>query len=112
MKPMFQRIGPWLLLAFITAVASAHALSQPAPRDDPKKSADELPDGEGKKILMAACSTCHGLEEVTKFRGYYTKDDWRDIVVTMVKYGAELKEGEREVLIDYLGLHLSKQEGR
>lgn len=71
---MFQRVVPWVLLVFIgTAVGTAGAQSQPPPRDDTKRGADELPDGEGKKILMIACTTCHGLEEVTKFRGYYTR---------------------------------------
>ena len=45
-----------------------------------------------------------------KFRGYNTKDEWRDVVVTMVKYGAELKEPEIEVLVDYLGKHFSKNQ--
>lgn len=71
----------------------------------------ELPEGDGKKIIERACTTCHGVAEITKFRDYYTKDDWRDIVTTMVKYGAELKDGESEVLVEYLGKHLSKKEG-
>ena len=68
----------------------------------------ELPEGDGKAILQRACTTCHGLDEVVKFREYYTKDDWRDVVGTMVKYGAELKDGEPDVLVDYLGKYFSK----
>ena len=70
---------------------------------------DELPDGEGKKILIASCATCHDLSEVTKFRGYYTRAQWRDIVVTMVEYGAPVEAKQVEVLADYLALHLGRK---
>jgi len=70
---------------------------------------DELPDGEGKKILLASCTSCHDLEEVTKFRGFYARDEWRDIVATMVDYGAKLKEGEANVLVEYLAKTLGKE---
>ncbi len=70
---------------------------------------DDLPDGDGKKILQAQCATCHELTEVTKFRGYYTSAQWRDIVKTMVEYGAELKEAEVETLVEYLTQHLGRR---
>lgn len=105
---MFRRAVPWLLLAFVCLVAgSVRAQSQAPPREETKP--EELPEGEGKAILQRACTTCHDLAEVTKFRTYYSKADWRDIVVTMVKYGADLKDGESEVLVNYLGEHLSKK---
>ncbi len=71
---------------------------------------DELPDGPAKKVLQRACTTCHDLEEVTKFKGYYTRAQWRDIVVTMRDYGATLDEGEVEPLADYLFAALGKKE--
>jgi mono/diheme cytochrome c family protein len=87
---------------FIAALLSVHASSQTsAPSDD-------LPEGEGKKILLAQCTSCHALTEVTKFRGYYNRAQWRDIVVTMVEYGADLKNAEIELLADYLAQYLGK----
>jgi hypothetical protein len=83
-------------ILFICAIVSA------APGDD-------LPDGEGKRILLASCTSCHELDEVTKFRGYYTKAQWRDIVNTMVEYGAAMRTGEDEVLVEYLAQHLGKK---
>ena len=65
--------------------------------------------GEGKKILVASCTTCHDLSEVTKFRGYYDRKQWRDIVVTMMEYGAPVDERQVDVLADYLAQHLGKQ---
>ena len=90
-------------MVFVAGLLSVPTSSQtPAP-------ADELPDGDGKKILQAQCSSCHELTEVTKFRGYYNRAQWRDIVVTMVEYGADLKKAEIETLADYLAQHLGKQ---
>jgi hypothetical protein len=70
---------------------------------------DDLPDGEGKKILLASCTSCHELTEVTKFRGYYNRQQWRDIVFTMMEYGAPIDEKQVEVLADYLTAHLGKR---
>lgn len=70
---------------------------------------EDLPDGEGKKILLASCTACHDLSEVTKFRGYYDRKQWRDIVVTMMEYGAPVDEKQVDILADYLAKHLGKQ---
>ena len=70
----------------------------------------ELPEGPGRTMLMTACTTCHELKEITKFRGFYTRDEWRDIVTTMVKYGAVVKEDDVPVLVDYLFKNFGKKE--
>src|SRR5262249_49500791 len=41
--------------------------------------------GEGRKILDTACTTCHTLDEVKKFRGFFKREEWQDVVTTMVK---------------------------
>jgi hypothetical protein len=71
---------------------------------------DELPDAPGRKVLLRACTTCHDLDEVTKFKGYYTRTQWKDIVVTMKEYGATLDEAEVEPLAEYLFAALGKKE--
>jgi cytochrome c5 len=86
----------------------------PAPATAPSTTAaaassDQLPDGAGRQILMSACVACHGLREVTKFRGFYTRQQWRDIVLTMVDYGAPVGEKDAEVLTDYLTETLGKK---
>jgi virginiamycin B lyase len=90
------------VLALVAAMLSVPASSQSS------TPSEDLPDGEGKKILQSQCTSCHELSEVTKFRGYYNRAQWRDIVVTMVEYGADLKKTEIEVLADYLAQHLGK----
>jgi cytochrome c5 len=74
-----------------------------------RQGGDDLPEGDGKKILQASCTMCHDLTEVTKFKGYYTRDEWRDVVKTMVAYGAMVKPGDAEVLVEYLAKNLGKK---
>jgi hypothetical protein len=64
-----------------------------------------LPAGPGRPILQTHCTWCHDLRDVTKLRGYYTRPQWKDVVVTMVEYGAAVKPDEVEVLADYLNEH-------
>jgi cytochrome c553 len=92
------------LVALVTVAAwSSSAPHAAAP-------GDELPDGAGKKVLLRACTACHDLEEVTKFKGYYTRAQWKDIVVTMREYGAVLDDSEVETLADYIASAIGKKE--
>ena len=91
--------GAALVAAVAWSPSSSHAAAP----------GDELPDGAGKKVLLRACTTCHDLDEVTKFKGYYTRSQWKDIVVTMREYGAPLADGEVDVLSDYLAEVLGKK---
>jgi cytochrome c5 len=99
-----------LVLAIIVAPAAARSAPDARLRTSGASAMqDELPDGEGKKILLASCTSCHDLTEVTKFRGYYDKKQWRDIVVTMKEYGAPIEVSQIDVLADYLVLHLGRK---
>jgi cytochrome c5 len=100
-------------LGAVVLICSVSATARPASRALPPGAwqADELPDGQGKKVLQASCTACHDLTEVTKFKGYYTSDDWRDIVKTMIEYGAVVKESDVDVLVDYLTSVLGKKPG-
>jgi cytochrome c5 len=96
----------------LTAAATvlASALWAAAPAVSAGAPGDELPDAPGKKILVRACTTCHDLDEVTKFKGYYNRAQWKDIVVTMREYGATLEDGEVDALADYIASAIGKQE--
>jgi mono/diheme cytochrome c family protein len=62
----------------------------------------DLPEGTGREILVASCLSCHGLEALPLFKGFYTRDSWRTLVVTMQAHGAQVDAAEIEVLADYL----------
>jgi cytochrome c5 len=96
-------------LALWTCAAAACAARQTPRPVSRTAEAEALPDGPGKRVLEASCTSCHDLGEVTKFRGYYDRAQWRDIVVTMVEYGAKLEKNDVEVLSDYLVQHLGRR---
>ena len=95
-----------MLVAAIALFASAASSSAPRAAAP----GDELPNAPAKKILLRACTMCHDLDEVTKFKGYYARAQWKDIVVTMREYGASLADDEVDSLSDYLAETLGKKE--
>lgn len=79
-------------------VSSAPAFPVPPPQA--KKWADQMPDGDGKKIIAAKCQLCHTLERVVT--SHRTKDDWESVINLMVEQGAALSDDETKTVIDYL----------
>jgi hypothetical protein len=65
----------------------------------------ELPEGPGREILVAACLGCHELTALGLFKGFYTRESWQTLVLTMKEQGAPVDETEIEVLADYLAQH-------
>jgi cytochrome c5 len=96
-------------VAQVPAAPSPPAAAAPAPAATAAAAAAQLPEGPGKQILNASCTSCHDLREVTKLRGYYNRAQWRDIVVTMVEYGAPIEKTDIEVLTSYLEEHLGRR---
>ena len=67
-----------------------------------------LPEGEGKVLLLAACTRCHDLKGLPAYKGYWTIARWRAMVESMVKNSAPLNEQQIAVLADYLAQHFGK----
>ncbi len=62
--------------------------------------AENLPEGEGKRILSRACVKCHNLSLVAAARK--SEDEWVITVARMVIYGARLESTEQQALVRYL----------
>ncbi len=62
--------------------------------------AQDLPEGDGKKVLQTACTACHGLEGVVKL--HLDKDGWEGLISSMLSNGAQVDEKDFPVLVDYL----------
>ena len=69
-------------------------------QEENQKVAAELPDGEGKAILMSRCGLCHGLGRVAA--GKKSLPSWTNTVKVMVMNGAILENKEVEPLAQYL----------
>lgn len=62
--------------------------------------AQELPKGEGKRLLEERCVSCHGLKTVVSLK--QSHDAWKELVVKMRGYGAQLDDKEADITTDYL----------
>lgn len=65
----------------------------------------DLPESEGRELVLRACVKCHELGGLDAYRGYWGLAQWREMVVGMVKNGAELLPAEQEVVAAYLTRH-------
>jgi mono/diheme cytochrome c family protein len=66
----------------------------------------QLPDGEGKGLILASCVQCHNLRSVVGQRK--DAEDWRRTVHDMVERGAQVTGEEAEIISRYLAAQLSK----
>jgi len=87
---MIRKVSLWIIMSGAFASLTFAMTQAPAPQDP------------GQVILNRACTVCHTLTEVTKFKGYYGREQWADIVRTMRADGASLKDEEVTPLVDYL----------
>jgi cytochrome c5 len=67
----------------------------------------ELPEGEGKKLVEDRCTECHSLEPVVNTK--MSHDGWERLVVKMVGYGARMDDKEVNVAADYLARYFGPQ---
>jgi cytochrome c5 len=87
---MFGRTAIWLVL---TVAIATLAIAVP----------QELPEGEGKKLLEEGCTSCHSLKPVVSLK--QSQAAWKELVVKMVGYGAQLDNKEVDVATEYLTKH-------
>ncbi len=88
--------GPVFLLGLLAACAGC--TTQAPALEPPPEAGVELPVGQGREILVVSCLGCHELGSLALFKGYYTRDSWRVLVLTMIESGAEVDAAEIEVL--------------
>ena len=87
---MFGKTASWLVLTVAFATLSTAG-------------AQELPEGEGKKLLEARCAGCHNMKPVVSLK--LSEAAWKKLVVQMVGYGAQLNGREVDVATNYLTKH-------
>ena len=66
--------------------------------------AQDLPDGNGKDVVMRVCTVCHELTRITSKR--WTKEQWNDTVDKMASRGAKASDEEFETIVTYLAKYL------
>lgn len=85
--------------------AAASGRLPPQTPDPDVEAGIELPEGAGRDTLLSACLGCHDLGGLDLFASFYSRDDWRVLVLTMIETGAAIAPAEVEAIADYLGRH-------
>jgi len=70
--------------------------------------AADLPEGQGKELILRACVGCHKAEEIGAYR--FSKDEYHTIVLRMRDRGAQATPAELSIIADYLFEHFPKIE--
>ncbi len=83
-----------LAMCFVIGAAAPHAIAQ------------DLPDGDGKDVVVKACTSCHDADNFTSKK--HTKAEWKEVVDTMVAYGAEVTDDQSEIITTYLAKNYGK----
>jgi DNA uptake protein ComE-like DNA-binding protein len=71
--------------------------------DSPEVSAQLLPDGPGKDVVLKKCTSCHSVRNVIARRA--TADDWALVVSKMIGRGASISDDEGDTIVNYLADH-------
>jgi virginiamycin B lyase len=86
-------------LACGLAPLAAQAQSQPS----------DLPDGAGKELVEATCTTCHETDQISRSSGY-DRAGWGELIGTMVDLAGSPKE--RDAIAEYLATHFPPHAAR
>ena len=97
---MIRKLIPLLLLVAPLCIAQEEQKPHPP--------GIELPEGEGRALLLAACTRCHDLKGLPAYRGYWDRVRWRAMIDTMIKNGAPLNTQQALVLAEYLAQHFGR----
>lgn len=63
----------------------------------------QLPNGKGKTQVEAACYACHSADLLVQQR--LNAKQWTATVEKMMRWGAAVKDSEKQTVIDYLARH-------
>jgi cytochrome c5 len=67
----------------------------------------DLPEGEGKDVVLKVCTPCHGVSEFSAKR--LTRAEWDEKVDNMAARGARASDEEFDVIVKYLAKNFAKE---
>ena len=90
-----SRLSTLLLTTALIATSMIGATQAQAPQGGQQPAA--LPDGMGKELVQRACTTCHGVNQISNSTGY-TKERWQALFGNMIK----LPDPQADTVAQYL----------
>jgi len=99
MKSTLRKTATWVI-AVIAVATILMASPYRAGASRGFTTTQDLPEGEGKKILQNSCTACHGLDDVVS--SHMDKNGWLNLIDSMISNGAQVDDKDKPVLVDYL----------
>ena len=96
------KITSLLAVAFTFSLLADGALAQRG------RTPPQLPEGEGKALVLNACTSCHSTANITRTAGYDSPEEWRRVFSTMI----ELNDAQATTIANYLAEHFPEDESR
>ena len=93
----------------IAAAASALSCALVPGVTEAQSEAPELPDGAGKEVVEAVCTSCHQTDQITRSSGY-DRAGWQELTGTMIDLSGSTKE--RNAITEYLAAHFPPNDRR
>jgi cytochrome c5 len=104
--PDFSRIFSALSLVALLCSATVASADGDSPVERKRYTPNiELPQSEGREVILRACTMCHELGGLAGYKGYWGLEQWKALVAGMVKNGAVLTPAEQETVAAYLTRH-------
>jgi hypothetical protein len=76
----------------------------------PLSAQEQLPEGDGKKLVEKICNDCHGPETYTGKKR--TKEQWDKVIQSMIDKGAEGTDAEFDKIVAYLTKYFGTTESK
>jgi competence protein ComEA len=70
----------------------------------------QLPEGEGKDLILRICVGCHQAERSASVR--LTREGWEEVIADMIKRGARGTDEEFGTILEYLATHFLGEAAR
>lgn len=95
---MSMKSFSWLALILVAASVCAVLPSRGQNRGNQEQV--NLPEGDGKATVQAACAVCHAMTQVTN--AGHDKEEWTTVLHMMVNVGAPVPDNQFDTVVDYL----------
>ncbi len=97
-----HQIKGFALAAAIAAVALT-TLAPSALAQSASAASLGLPSGNGRELVVRACTSCHQADKITAVG--HTPDQWDQIIGKMIDKGAKATDSEQDQILNYLASH-------
>ena len=98
------KCATWALVSILVT----GALAAPGLYAQRNSGAADLPEGQAKDLVVAACTSCHPARSITRSAGYDTPERWLEVMDSMVR----LPESEATAIAEYLAAHFPQDQSR